>query len=212
MRAFFRWFSKLTGVIPALVFFKPRVYKEKGKKEKGRGTLYVSNHKSLFDFPLMLLVFWYKSLHTLIAEVLYSKNAVLTFILNMLGGIKVERNEKRSDFIYRSEELLEKGKNLLIFPEGQLPRSNELGELHASWAYIALRSGAQVVPVVTDGNYGLFKRAGVMIGTPITDLYEFCGITKEDDASDAAKKANEKLREELIRLSRKLEEKKNGKR
>ena len=118
MNLIIRWFVKLTGVLPALIFFKPRVKRE-AKLPKG-GVMIVSNHKSLMDFVLWLLVFWYKSLHTLVAEVLYSKTPVLSWLLNRLGCIKVDRDAKKVDFIEKSTRLLKKGRTILVFPEGQL--------------------------------------------------------------------------------------------
>ena len=198
MNLIIRWFVKVTGVLPALIFFKPRVKRE-AQLPKG-GVMIVSNHKSLMDFVLWLLVFWSKSLHTLVAEVLYSKTPVLSWLLNRLGCIKVDRDAKKVDFIEKSTRLLRKGKMILIFPEGQLPRGEGLGEFRPSAAYIALESGATILPVYTDGRYGLFKRTNCIIGRP-TDIYELANLTGKESREEALKKANDALRDEIMRLS-----------
>lgn len=206
MNFLIRIFVKITGIIPAAIYYKPSVKKEKGSRVKGEELMIVSNHKSLFDFPLWIIVFWYKNIHTLIAEVLYSKNAALSWLLNRLGGIKVDRDAKTVDFITKAEKILNKGGNVLVFPEGQLPRTPELGEFRPSAAYIALETGAAVLPVYTDGNYGIFKRTHCIIGKPV-NIYELADLDGSEDRETALNKANNALREEILRLSRLAEEK-----
>ena len=55
------WFAKLTGVLPALLYFRPLVKREAGAPHLvlPKGTLLVSNHQSLLDFVLYLLIFPY---------------------------------------------------------------------------------------------------------------------------------------------------------
>ena len=200
-----RWFVKLTGALPSLIFFKPMVMHDGRKKSAGRGVMIVSNHKSLMDFVFWLLVFWYRSLHTLAAEVLYNKAPILSWLLNRLGCIRVDRDSKKVDFIDKSVRLLKKGRDVLVFPEGQLPRGEGMGEFRPSAAYIALESGATLLPVYTDGRYGIFKRTRCVIGTP-ADIYELAGLTGEESREEALKKANDALRGEIMRLGALLEE------
>ncbi len=197
-----RFFVKLTGVIPAYIFYKPSIKREKGKRpDINSGTLIISNHKSLLDFPLWVIIFLRKKLYTLIAEVLYGKNKLFSWFLNKLGGIKVDRDAKKMDFVEKAENLLYKGKTVLIFPEGQLPRKPGLGEFRPSAAYIALETGATVIPVYTDGSYGIFKRTHCVIGRPTT-IYELAELDGTEDRDTAIQKSNTALREEILRLSR----------
>ena len=65
----FLGFTKLTGLIPAWLFFKPRIFR--AQKKLPKGCIVVSNHKSLLDFrstcvpasPLMAIITcsWMKS-------------------------------------------------------------------------------------------------------------------------------------------------------
>ena len=60
MNLFFLWFMKITGWLGAVVFFKPKIYymnrKKQGRRIKGACIL-MSNHVSLWDFFLYLLIF-----------------------------------------------------------------------------------------------------------------------------------------------------------
>ncbi len=64
-------------------------------------------------------------------------------------------------------QTLRQGGIVGIFPEGRLPVKGEYHPFAPSTALIALRAGAVIVPMVTDGSYGLFKRAHVLIGKPM---------------------------------------------
>ena len=164
------WFTKITGIIPALLFFKPKVYyvdkRVQGRHIK-RGSILMSNHQSLMDFVLYLIVFFRNTLRFLMAEVLFKKNKIFTWFLFALGGVYVNRDACDFSFMNESVNILKKGGVVGVFPQGRLPVGGKPFPFKSGITYIALRSGCPIVPVYTDGNYGIFKRARVVIGTPI---------------------------------------------
>ena len=164
-------FVKLTAYLPAMLFFKPKVY-YLDKKIQGRKLpkpcILMSNHTSLMDFPLYLILFPWRTIRFLMAEVLFRKGKLFSWFLRSLGGLYVDRDGMSFDFVEQSLEILEKGGTVGIFPQGRLPVGGKPFPFKPSISYIALRCNAPIVPVYTDGNYGLFKRSHVMIGTPIT--------------------------------------------
>ncbi len=176
----FLLFTKITGIFPALLFLKPKVYVQDGAKRRlPKNCILVSNHKSLLDFVLYLLVFPFRTIHFLIAEVLYNKGGFFSFLLNSWGGIKVERDEREFSFMSEAIEVLDKGGAIGVFPEARLPINNKPWPFTTSTAFIALHSDAPIIPVYTDGNYGLFKRAHVCIGKPIYAA-NYCDSEKQD--------------------------------
>ena len=179
MNSFVRRFVKVTGFLPAQVLFKRKTYytTKKAKEQNLRGgCLIVSNHKKLMDFPLWMFTFPGTTIYFLAAEVLYNKSALMANFLDGIGGVRVDRDVYDMSFIAESEEILAKGNSLLIFPEGQLPKNRELGKFHPSAVYIALRSGAPIVPVVTDGVYGIDKQTSVLIGEKFY-ISDYCNET-----------------------------------
>lgn len=166
----FLWFVKITGGIAAWLFFKPKVYYV-NKKEQSlklpKGCILMSNHKSLMDFALYLNLFWKKSIHFLMAEVLFNKGKLFSWFLFSLGGIYVNRDNIDFGFMSDSIEVLDKGGIVGIFPEGRLPVNGKPFPFKSGIVYISTNSNAPIIPVYTDGNYGLFKRAKVVVGTPI---------------------------------------------
>lgn len=166
-------FVKITGFIPLLILFKPKIYKsDKQKSRLPKCCILVSNHKSLLDFPLYLLIFPFRTIRFLMAEVLYKKSPLFAWFLNALGGIRVDRDDKTFSFVSDSIEVLDNKGTLGIFPEGRLPVDGKPWPFTVSTAFIATHADAPIVPVYTDGNYGINKRTNVVIGEPffITDF------------------------------------------
>ena len=197
-------FVKLTGLWAAFLFLKPRVKLEpEAARRLPKPVILVSNHMSLMDFVLYLVVFPFRTIRFLMAEVLYNKNKPFAFFLNAIGGIRVDRDSKDFGFVSDALEVLDDGGSIGVFPQGRLPRGESRVPFTASTAFIALHTDAPIVPVYTDGSYGLFKRAGVVIGKPIY-LADYCG----EDASEAEKleQMTKLLEEKVYSLAQYLEE------
>lgn len=160
-------FVKLTGIIPAWLFLKPRVRcVGQAKRCLPSPCIVVSNHRSLLDFVLYLLVFPFRTIRFLMAEVLFNKSPLFAWFLRAIGGIRVDRDAKAFDFVGDAIEVLDNGGTLGVFPEGRLPVGGKPFPFTVSAAFIATHADAPIVPVYTDGNYGPLKRAGVVIGEP----------------------------------------------
>ncbi len=162
-------FAKVTGILPALLFFKPKRYylSDKSPRKLPKPCILMSNHRSLMDFVLYLVLYPWRTLRFWMAEVLFNKGKFFSSFLYSMGGVYVNREAYSFEFVGRSLEILEKGGTLGIFPQGRLPLNGKPFPFKPSIAYVALRTDAPIVPVYTDGNYGLFKRAHVMVGEPI---------------------------------------------
>ena len=186
-------FVKLTGVVPAWLFLKPKVRLAPGAKRKlPKSCILVSNHMKLMDFVLYLVVFPFRTIRFLIAEVLYQKSAVMARFLDLIGGIRVDRDTKAFGFVSYALEVLDHGGTVGVFPQGRLPVKGCQFPFTVSTAFIALHSDAPIVPVYTDGNYGLFKRAHVVIGAPIK-LAELCkeGLSEQEQLAHLTKALEE---------------------
>ncbi len=181
---FFIFLAKLTGILPSVILFKPKIY-YKNKETQGRSLkgpcILMSNHMAFMDFPFYLTLFPFRTIRFLIAEVLYDKNPILKWLLDKLGGIRVERDAKDFTFIGDALTTLDNGGIVGIFPEGRLPVKGEYHPFKSGIVYIALRTDAPIIPVYTDGNYGIFKRTHVVIGEPIY-LKELCKSPQPDSA------------------------------
>ena len=175
MYEFFRWLGLITGYPLQLLFFKRKTYYE-DKKEQGRfvkgGALVISNHYHVFDYFVNLFLFPFRKLYVVMSEVNFRRKW-FKHIAKIYGGICSNRDVKGMKFMDESVELLEKGKLVQIYPEAHITLDGKMHDFKPSYILIALRSGAPILPVVIDGNYGLFKRAHVLIGKKIY-LSDYC--------------------------------------
>lgn len=196
-------FVKLTGAIPALLFMKPKVYKLNSttKRSLPKKAILMSNHTSLLDFVLYLMVFFGRNLHFLMAEVLFNKGKLFSWFLYKIGGIFVDRNNYTFSFVEKCLDVLDKKGVVCIFPQGRLPVKGKPFPFKPGIVLVALRTDAPIVPVYTDGNYGIFKRARVMIGEEINirDYAKSENVTDEELAELTAilEKKTYELKDEL---------------
>ena len=117
------WFVKITGWLPALLYFKKKVKYVSGKKDKYNGKLLIiSNHKTLLDYALYMYIFPTKTLRTLTAEVIYNKGKLMAWFIEKLGCIRVNRDNYDFSFLEETIEVLNDNGTVLMFPEAKLPK------------------------------------------------------------------------------------------
>jgi len=194
--------AKVTGYVPAWLFFKPKITLAPGaKRQLPKGCMLVSNHRSLMDFPLYLVVFPFRTIRFLAAEVLFNKGKFMSSLLHGLGCIRVDREGKSFGFVSDAIEVLDAGQTLGVFPEGRLPIGGKPFPFTVSTAFIATHADALVVPIYTDGNYGLFKRTNVVIGEAF-DLKAYCkeGLSEQEQLQQLTAL----LREKVYNLAEKI--------
>lgn len=195
-------FVKITGAPGAILFFKYKLYfenKAAQSKKLPKPCILMSNHTSLMDFVLYLTVFPARYIRFLMAEVLFRKNALFSWLLFKLGGIYVDRDTKNLSFLSESVKVLEEGGTVGVFPQGRLPVNGKPWPFKPGIVLIALKSGAPIVPVCTDGRYGITKRASVIIGESI-NLRELVSTSEPDDKEIARLTALLEEKNESLRL------------
>ena len=204
----FNWFAKITGWPIQFICFRKKIYYEdesvQSRRIKGKAVL-ISNHTSVFDYPLTMFVFYTRTLRFHMSELVMKKPG-LGLLLKMLGGILVDRTLHDYGYIAKSSRILERGGVVGICPEGRIPLKGESTPLpfKTGAAYLALTADAPIVPMYTNGSYFTFKkRARVMIGTPIipSDVAD-----PELSDKENIEELNRVMREKIISLGKLLDE------
>ena len=112
---------------------------ERGNLGAYSGSIIVANHPSLIDVVIIAV---------LVPRTLYvAKHALLKnpFMAAIVRNSSLPDDERLPD---AAAQYLEKGWNVLVFPEGtRSPRPGEVREFHRGAAQLALRTGAKVVCV-----------------------------------------------------------------
>lgn len=200
------WFTKITG-LPIFLFLKMKVYcqgDDKSLRKVPKPAIIMSNHTSLFDFALYLALFYFRTVRFLMAEVLFDGRPLLSSFLGHLGGIRIDRNSCDFSFVGEALDILDNGGSIGVFPEGRLPRGEKDLPFKPGIVYIALRTDAPIIPIYTDGNYGMFKRTRVIIGESIY-LREHCNT--ENPSPEEIEALTALLKDRVYALKDELERK-----
>lgn len=203
------WFVKITGWLPQLVIFRLKIHYEdrsvQDRRIRGKAIV-VCNHNTLMDFATLMFVFWRRTLRCAVAEVMYQKNFIMTGLLYFLGCIRVDRDTFDFSFMERLKKILDKGGVVEMFPESRLPLPEEtqLLEFKPSYVYLALETGAPIIPVFNNGKEFSAQRDQVVIGKPIdvTAMYNSSLSEKEN-----VRIINDYVRSKIIELGSKIQEK-----
>jgi len=193
--------------------FKTKTYYEDDSKPKRRikgSAIMISNHASFWDGIVVALRFFFKRLHYVAGDFYKGKRKGLKFLVSVAGGIFVDRDGRSFDFIEKSKRVTAKGRSILVFPEGDFKSAYEPEKFSTGYIMLAIKTGARIVPVVNDFNYGLFKRVHLMIGKSI-DLsgYSDAELTKEK-IKEINGEISEKFRMLFYKLKRKKAERLSG--
>ena len=205
---FGRWLALITGWPAHVILFTKKVYYE-DKKEQSRwvkgGALVVSNHYHAMDYMVNMFLFPFRKLNVVVAEFIYKRNKFYHYGLKFFGGIRSDRDVKSMRFMDESVKVLRKGELLQIFPEAQTSDGRGLQFFKPSYILIALRAGVPIIPVVTDGNYGISKRVHLMVGKKIY-LSDYCH--SENPTKEEIDELNHMVFKKVQELIALLEEKK----
>ena len=204
----FRWFAIIQGFWLYWLFFKRKTYYEDGdprrKSRRFKGPkLIISNHYCVLDFMLNLFLVLPRKLWVVASEHAY-RNKLQGFGMRFFGGIPCDRRIRSMRFMEKSVEVLKNGGMVQIFPEGRNTDDGLIGPFYASYIVIAHRAGVPIIPIMTDGNYGFFKRTHVLVGNEI-DLKDYITAEGPIIPRDQLESANEAIRNHVLALKSDLD-------
>ena len=118
-----------------------------------RSVVFIPNHQGDYDVPLMLTQVGAPP--ALVAKIETMKIPLVRTWMQLLDCIFLDRKNPRQAMAAMNEvsTVLEKGVNLVIFPEGTRSKGDAMGEFKTGAFRMACKAGATIVPVVIDGSY-----------------------------------------------------------
>ncbi|MBR3697414.1 MAG: 1-acyl-sn-glycerol-3-phosphate acyltransferase [Clostridia bacterium] len=146
------FFKKLgKSIIKGIIFsYCKAIYRLKiiGKENipKDEAVIFCGNHRNFLD-PQIIVVTAGRDMRFLAKEEL-SKNPFLAFLGYLFGAIYVKRDEKDLTAVKESLKTLKAGGCIGLFPEGTRNgfEKND-GKLKNGAAYLAIKTGAKIVPI-----------------------------------------------------------------
>ena len=148
------------GVLPAGGWILRRWYDVRvhgaGSVPEHGPVLLASNHMGLVDGPVLMLVAP-RYVHALVKHEMF--DGPLGLVLNAFGQIELERDKIDVRAVRQTVQVLRDGEVAAIYPEGH--RGNgDFGQVRFGVAYLALVTGAPVVPVANLGTRLPGQRVG----------------------------------------------------
>jgi long-chain acyl-CoA synthetase len=137
------------------------------------------NHQSMLDGFLVVSFFKRKFVKKtyVYAKEQHFRNPLMRFLAKRNNIILVDINKDLKLSIQKLAEVLKKGKNLVIFPEGTRTLTGKIGDFKQTFAILSQELNIPVVPVAIRGSYNilpsgsrfprLFKRVTVSFLSPV---------------------------------------------
>ena len=111
------------------------------KLESLHGTIVIANHPSLID--VVILVSRIPNSICVVKESLFRN----LFVRKVIGKTYLSNTMKPDEFITNGSDILSKGYNIVIFPEGTRTVPNKTIRLHRGFAYLQIATGANILPI-----------------------------------------------------------------
>ncbi len=136
--------------------------------------IFAPNHSSHLDTPLVLTSlperFRHKAVVAAAADYFFPSRARAAVSALAIGAIPMERTRVNRASADLAADLLGRGWNLVIFPEGGRSPDGWGQDFRGGVAYLALRCGVAVVPVHVSGTRRVLRR-GRALPTPVGEPY-----------------------------------------
>ena len=105
------------------------------------GVIVIANHPSLID--VVILVSRIPNSICVVKDSLF-KNI---FIRKVISKIYLSNTMKPEEFIIKGGDILSKGYNIVMFPEGTRTVPNKAIHFHRGFAYLHIETGAKILPI-----------------------------------------------------------------
>jgi 1-acyl-sn-glycerol-3-phosphate acyltransferase len=151
----------------------------------GHAAVYVSNHLSYYDTPVLFakLPFQFR----ILAKAPLWKIPFIGWYLNRSGQVPIDQSSARAGVasLVRGVKTVQAGLPMVIFPEGGRAATGELQNMVAGAAWIAIKAQAPIVPLTIVGTYELLpihvyalrpRPLKLIVGEPISTI----GMTTKD--------------------------------
>jgi 1-acyl-sn-glycerol-3-phosphate acyltransferase len=175
---------KITGV-------KLTVNDNSGRE--GKSYIYIANHSSLFDIPVLLSTL--KDNARIIYKEELEKIPIFGWCLKMSPFISVKRDDPKNALkgFREAVKSISEGDSVIIFPEGTRSPDGKLGEFKKGAFLMAEKSKKVIVPVVIHGTSTIMPKGKLKFGTGNVIL----NIHPKIDSTEFGKISGKKLIDEV---------------
>lgn len=137
--------------IPSKIIFKSKITIPKDLELK-KPIIIISNHNSMLD-PFLLTLLPFSLVRKLIpiyapTSARYHKNIFITLLIRPMGSYPLKRwSWSFEDIFDKTLKDLEKGRTLLIFPEGRITKKGEKIKAKSGFLFLASKFNTSILPI-----------------------------------------------------------------
>ena len=161
--------------------------------DPSRSYIYMSNHQSNFDIPVLLACLPVQFRWLAKAELF--KIPLFGRSMRAAGYVKIDRFNRESAFksINEAAAKMQNGVSVMIFPEGTRSRDGKIRAFKKGGFVMAVDSGVPIVPVILQGTWPIMDKSSLRINAGNVALH----IEKPIDTSGYTRKTKTDLMESV---------------
>ena len=161
--------------------------------DPSKSYIYMSNHQSNFDIPVLLAHL--KVQFRWLAKAELFRIPLFGIAMKRSGYISIDRSDRRSAFasLKRAAEIIRNGVSVIIFPEGTRSRDGNMRPFKKGGFVLATDSRVPIVPVIVHGTWPIMQKDRLRIN-PGDVVME---IGKPIETADYTRKTKEDLMEKV---------------
>lgn len=162
------------------LIFRPKIYgNKKALAPKGKAII-ICNHLNMLD-PVMIALVSPRIIHFMAKKELF-KSKLLKLFFKSAFVFPVDRGTADLKSLKQALALLDKGKVFGIFPEGRRMVADRMDEFELGTAFIAMRSGAPVIPVyLKNDSFDSGKRVKMIVGDPMCAADSVMNVSRREN-------------------------------
>jgi len=157
------WISRVRVEINGLAHIDP-----------GRSYIFMANHQSNFDIPVLLGSLTFHTRWLAKAELF--KIPIFGRAMRRAGFISIDRSNRESAFrsLKKAADTIRAGTSVLIFPEGTRSDNGKIGSFKKGGFVLAVDASVPVVPIIIHGTFQVMPKHSLRIrrGPTVIDILE----------------------------------------
>jgi len=159
----------------------------------GRSYIYMANHMSNFDIPV-LQAYLPVQFRWLAKAELY-KIPIFGYAMKRAGYISIDRSDRKSaiESLNKAVKIIRDGVSVVIFPEGTRSNTNKVQPFKKGGFFLAVDSGVPIIPIIIHGTGRIMPKKKMLIKPGNVTLE----IEKPITSSDYTRKTKDDLIEKV---------------
>jgi 1-acyl-sn-glycerol-3-phosphate acyltransferase len=129
----------------------------------GRSYIYMANHMSNFDIPV-LQAYLPVQFRWLAKAELY-KIPIFGYAMKRAGYISIDRSDRKSaiESLNKAVKIIRDSVSVIIFPEGTRSRTNNVQPFKKGGFFLAVDSGVPIIPIIIHGTGRIMPKKQMLI-------------------------------------------------